>query len=339
MRCDMKVLVLDIGCSNTKKLIYQQISDNKVLCLSKDVRPTPSDRTGPNIENMVELCSEFISGDWAKVDCIITTSFSNSVVVETTEGAALIHPPERDGSPAEDLLYDLPLYTETGYSTQFPHISQRLHNLEYGAKVEYKRRLPVSAYISSKLCDNNEWNIWDWTHASNSGNWNQEKQQWIPNPEINKIPIETVSPAYIIGCMGNTPVMVGGHDTLFISANDRRPYIYTGTYTTVSFPQAVFTPDKRVNEDVRWLLDPIQNLHEQLLLKTPSILNDNYFAKIIDFIGDYEDQIVVAGSFVHTIINTLNSRELGCSFIVHPHIQHAEAAKFALRHLYHQSMV
>ena len=321
----MKILILDIDSSNTKKFIYQGFDDN-VLCIEKDYCPTPE-----KLDDMLKTCIELVN-DSPQVDCILTTSFSNSVVVETKEDSAILHYPTREGR--EDS--QAPEYSKTGYSTLFPKISERLKDLDARANVKFKRRLSVSGYINAKLCYNNEFNKWDWTHASNSGNWDQEKQEWISQEYIRQIPKGTVSPAYIIGEYLKVPVMVGGHSSTFISANTKQAYISTGKYTTVSVPEDIFQPDDNDINDVRWLLDPAQNLHEQLIFETPLELDKDYFNRIAEFLEGYENNVVVAGPFAHNMafqLSDIKSDAEMYTFEVRRNAQHEEAAKFALRHL------
>ena len=321
----MKVLILDIGFSDINKFIYHGFEDN-VLCIEKDYCPTPN-----KLDGMLKSCIELVN-DSPQVDCILTTLFSNALVIETEEDNAILHEPTREGRTD----YDVPEYSQTGYSTLFPRISGRLTDLDARANVGFKRRLPVSGYISAKLCENNEFNKWDWTHASNSGNWDQEKQEWISQEYIRQIPKGTVSPTYIIGKYSEIPVMVGGHSSTFISANTKQAYISTGNYTTVSVPVDIFLPDDNDINDVRWLLDPAQNLHEQLIFKTPSELDKDYFTRIAKFLKGYEENVVVAGPFAHNMafqLSDINSDAEIYTFAVRRNAQHEEAAKFALRHL------
>jgi hypothetical protein len=47
------------------------------------------------LDDMLKSCIELVN-DSPQVDCILTTSFSNSVVVETKEDSAILHYPTRE---------------------------------------------------------------------------------------------------------------------------------------------------------------------------------------------------------------------------------------------------
>lgn len=316
-----KVLVLNIGCSNIKRLIYQGTPES-VLCLDILSVPTPDE---PN--KILSTCEE-IMRDVLTPDCIITTSFSNSVITETTQGVFRLHVQSHES----DVDRTPPSYTETGYSNMFQTVAQRIGEYKDGI---LKRSLPVSAFVSAQLANEKEWNAWDWTHASNSGYWHQEKQQWIDFPELDKvISRRIVSPGCVIGqYLAKVPIMVGGHDTLFITANTPQAYISTDTYPTVSVPVEFFEPEDEDSDEIRWLLDPEQRLYKQLLFKPSAKFSVENYEKVAAFLSnncDSKTEIVVVGPFAQTMaIYLADNSEYYVS--VRPHAQHEEAAKFAMR--------
>ena len=321
----MKVLILDIGCSNTKCFAYQGDADRVSLIEWKQFRTQLN-----SIEDIVRGCEHIIDAfvKIDKPDCILTTSFSDSVVAADNRGDIKLHAPS-DICVSE---WELPPYLETGYSKVFSGLFLRLHDLKNNRTL--LRALPVSAFISSVLCFNTEWETWDWTHASNTGAWQQAHQEWIPSEFSNLFSSETVSPAKIIGEREDIPVMLGGHDQMFITANTIRAYVSTGTWTTVSVPQYIFLPDESERDKVRWLRDPSQTLHKQVCFKTPQELTEDVYNRIDAFLQRNmveTKEIAVVGSFAHQMAAELKGR----GFIprVREFMQHEEAAKFALRHL------
>ena len=321
----MKVLILDIGCSNTKCFAYQGDADRVSLIEWKQFQTQLN-----SIEEIVKDC-EYIIDAFVKIDkpdCILTTSFSDSVVAVDNRGDIKLHAPS-------DICIsgrELPSYLETGYSNVFSGLFPRLHDLRKDRTL--LRALPVSAFISSVLCFNTDWKTWDWTHASNTGAWKQARQEWIPSEFSDLFPSEAVSPAKIIGDRLDIPVMLGGHDQMFITANTTRAYVSTGTWTTVSVPQYIFLPDESEGAEVRWLRDPSQTLHKQVCFKTPKKLTEDVFNRIDAFLQKNmveTKEIAVVGSFAHQMAAELKLRD----FIprVREFMQHEEAAKFALRHL------
>ena len=324
----MKVLILDIGCSNTKCFAYQGDADRVSLIEWKQFRTQLN-----SIEEIVKDCEHIIDAfvKIDKPDCILTTSFSDSVVAVNSKGAIKLHAPLAPCNSERQL----PPYLETGYPTVFPGLLLRLHDLKNERKFRnMDRALPVSAFISGMLCFNIEWKTWDWTHASNTGAWQQAHQEWIPSEFSSLIPWETVSPAKIIGEREDIPVMLGGHDQMFITANTIRAYVNTGTYTTVSVPQDIFDPQDDESDRVRWLRDPSQTLHKQVCFKTPEVLTGGVYDHIAKFLQNSmveTKEIAVIGSFAHQMAAELKLRD----FIprVREFMQHEEAAKFALRHL------
>ena len=326
----MKVLILDIGCSNTKCFAYQGDADRVSLIEWKQFRTQLN-----SIEEIVKDCEHIIDAfvEIDKPDCILTTSFSDSVVAVNYTGGIKLHAPS-DTCVSER---ELPPYLETGYSKVFSGLFPRLHDLKNERSGRFNtmlRALPVSAFISSVLCFNTEWKTWDWTHASNTGAWKQARQEWIPSEFGDLIPWETVSPAKIIGEREDIPVMLGGHDQMFITTNTTRAYVSTGTWTTVSVPQYIFLPDESERDKVRWLRDPSQTLHKQVCFKTPQELTEDVYNRIDAFLQRNmveTKEIAVVGSFAHQMAAELKLR----GFIprVREFMQHEEAAKFALRHL------
>jgi sugar (pentulose or hexulose) kinase len=326
----MKVLILDIGCSNTKCFAYQGDADRVSLIEWKQFRTQLN-----SIEEIVKDCEHIIDAfvEIDRPDCILTTSFSDSVVVVNHRGELTLHAP-LDSCVSERAL---PPYLETGYPTVFPGLLPRLHDLKNERSQQFKnmdRALPVSAFISGMLCFNIDWKKWDWTHASNTGAWQQAHQEWIPSEFSDLIPWETVSPAKIIGEREDIPVMLGGHDQMFITARTIRAYVNTGTYTTVSVPQDIFSPRDDEKDSVRWLRDPSQTLHKQVCFKTPEVLTGGVYDHVARFLEKSTletKEIAVVGSFAHMMATELRNR--GFTPRVREFMQHEEAAKFALRHL------
>ena len=326
----MKVLILDIGCSNTKCFAYQGDGERVSLIEWKQFS-TQLNSIKEIVKDCEHIIDAFVKID--KPDCILTTSFSDSVVAVDNRGSIKLHAPS-DACVSER---ELPPYLETGYSKVFSGLFPRLHDLKNERSGRFNtmlRALPISAFISSVLCFNTEWKTWDWTHASNTGAWKQSHQEWILSEFSHLFSSETVSPAKIIGEREDIPIMLGGHDQVFITANMTSAYVSTGTWTTASVPQYIFLPDESESDKVRWLRDPSQSLHKQICFKTPRKLTEDVFNRIDAFLQKNmveTKEIAVVGSFAHQMAAELQGRD----FIprVREFMQHEEAAKFALRHL------
>lgn len=211
----------------------------------------------------------------------------------------------------------------------FPNVYARLRVATLHDKV--RRALPVSAMIAAHLCQNTEWRHWDLTHASNSGMWDQVKGEWLTSEYKDIIHQEVVSPSTVVGEIGGTPVLVGGHDALFCCSNESQPFVITGTWTIASLPQAHFQPDPDAETHVRWLRDANGCLHKQINLKTPEVLTDKIFDKVSGFLMLTTQHVAVAGAFAQQMSNLLEMR--GFQTNVRKQMQHEEAAFYAMRSL------
>ncbi len=196
----MDVLILDIGCSNTKSFVYRGNKDS-VFLIWKEIVPTPT-----TAKDILTTCQDLVNTvlhEGYYLSGILTTSFSDSVMAETEAGKLVLHAPlDACGDVSREILS----YMKTGYSSLFPTLHCRLNSLEnkYGP---LRRALPVSGFVSAFLCGNTKWKKWDWTHASNTGIWSQTTREWINLGDrfSDLIPADTVSPGTIVGKMGHVP--------------------------------------------------------------------------------------------------------------------------------------
>lgn len=318
----MDILVLDVGNSFVKGYVYRY--SPKAERLIKRVLPTSRkfDEIFQTCQNIVHT----VQKDDVNLSGIIVSAFSDALVTENDKGETKIIFALDPGQ--ENVSYNLP-YTLTGYTSMFPNLYARLRCVHLHDSV--RRALPVSAMIAAHLCDNRDWKHWDITHASNSGMWNQIKQQWLTSEYENIIDPEVVSCSAIVGEVEGIPVLVGGHDALFCCANKCQPYVVTGTWTIASLPQEQFQPDPDAETRVRWLRDPKGCLHKQINIKTPKVLTDDVFEKVAGFLKPTKQRVAVAGAFAHQMSDELALR--GFHTEVGEALQHEETALYAKRSL------
>lgn len=324
----MNILIFDIGNTHTKYFRFIVDSQDAVF-INSATTPTPRTTSG-----ILAVLREYLEMELEQnpiIDVIVPTSFSNAVALESEEGEwfntfsdSHIEPEGRFHFP----------YELTGYSTNFadvPSHIQALQNLKL--QHSWQRALPISSAIAAILCDNKNWRYWDITHASNSGMWDQARQDWIPSVWPDHINAKIVYPCEIVGKtkLGSIPIMVGGHDTLFVPSMLKSGYISVGTYTTVSVPRQKFLPNRFASATERWIRDALGNLHRQLCFKTPKSMTREYFDKIATYIAEVEN-ISIFGREHIRMLNEIQSHGIGhthCS----PFQQYIETARYAEKHI------
>ena len=232
----MDILILDIGCSNVKGYVFRK---NSTLQAWSHQVSTPT--SAQDILCAVNRLYEYVAAEGYEINRHIVLSYSDSVVYEKSTGEA-VHIPVKNDIPYQQ---GVPIYERSGkpLNSQLKGIAHQLLWLARMGELDGIRRiLPISTYVATVLCGNKDWNHWDITHASNSGMFNFEKGTWFPEmqPFINAGVINEK----IVPCKRSIPnalgmdILVGGHDTMFVNANDSiyatKPYLSCGTYVTAS---------------------------------------------------------------------------------------------------------
>ena len=219
----MDTLIIDVGCSNTKFHIFGESPESYVS-------PTPvivSDLVHYVLTQYNRIMEKH------QISAAMVISFSDAVICEHKDGKKTLHGVFEDGVLGDVL---------PSRGSHFQSIVSELHSIH--------RVLPVSTYLMSRLAGLADWNLWDYTHASNSGYWDFDKGGWrnlaqlfIAEGVINK---KVLSPKTLVT---STPVRwyLGGHDSVFAVGNDPyyspSPYLSLGTWVTASVPCEIETTE------------------------------------------------------------------------------------------------
>lgn len=291
----MDILVLDIGCSYMKSIIYR---GNDLL--EKTTQFTPHEASG-----IVQAAFDLISKAYAdgyELAGIIPTSFSESIIVEDQDGKLILFGPVL---PASWMHEPRPSYDETGYPMDsFVGVCRALQRLKSTHLYSFRRALPVSAMVAVQLAGNTQWKTWDHMHASNSGLYGNGK--WIKAAEPYEACLnilETASPNTCVGEMTDgTPVFLGGHDSLFNIYPKGEAYVSCGTYITASEP-AKFMENGA--EAVRFVQDAVGNYHRQICFESLGHLSQMHALKIYEFLKT-TCLVKVFGSYANEMADMLH---------------------------------
>ena len=273
----MPVAQLDIGNSHLKWFVYDVLHESQLRLLGSGQEQTPL-----LIESIVGMCKEFIVRMRKfSPDALMVTSHGNAVVVGDPDDLML----HQSLDSCKGVKPRVLPYADTGFSKFFPGIGTRLAFLASQGH-EIHRPLPLSGYVASALVENQHWQGWDWTHASNSGNWHQVQQTWHWPDELGKIECFTCSPTTRLGLYEDMQIFLGGHEISFISAIEQCAFITTGTYTIVSVPKSKFCPVEDEQDRVRWIRDASGELHKQMCLPTQQLLETVGFHGFAQFLTE-----------------------------------------------------
>ena len=303
----MKIAVLDIGNSFTKYFIYH-VTNRKAEHLFSTREQTPH-----RASRMLEI-SDYLVRCSPAPDAIIVTSFGDALMylTGTASDPAILKPLDLSYTSPETLYP----YEVTGYpfKHQLAGIGQQLAYLQRNQR--NIRIAPVSSFVAAWLAGKQAIQ-WEYTHASNSGIWNQEKKKFIGYNEKVVTPAEVIG-VTAIGSQKDIPILLGGHDIAFIDANC---YVHFGTWTIVSKRTDSFEPNQDERESVRWLRDATNNLCKQMseLDMRPETIRD--------FFKDVEKPIHIVGHITdtHSILkgHTINESS---------HKQYEDTAIYAWAH-------
>ena len=293
----MDILILDIGCTFSKALVYRA---DKII--SRFVDRTPE--TAQCIIDTAISLVDAVLADGYEISAIIPMSFSESVITEDHDGDLTLFGVMKNVLPG----VERPHYLKTGYPYHtFLSPAQQLE-FNRSNKQTLRRALPVSTTIAVHLTNNELWKMWDHTHASNSGLYGNGK--WLKEADKYEKWIytkHTGSPfRSVVGSLKDTniPVFLGGHDTLFAMYPKPYAYVSCGTYITASQP-CEFMVEAREDwfKDVRWLQDVNGVYHRQLCMKSTDEIDHVQINRIRHFLST--DEIVVFGSYAEEMAGVL----------------------------------
>ena len=305
----MHTLIFDIGCSNTKCLIYEGARQ----CEHKQ-HPTPT-----NVADLQTLVNELRYQAKKNTSYFITASIvvssSDAVIFEMKDGTLGYILPDVQ-LPRQPKL---PAYHISGKPTnsELPGIANQLYWLRQNIGLKYiKRALPISTFFAAQLAHRSEWKTWEHTHASNSGLWNHEEGIWCqemaPFIEAGILNEKVASPYTALSTDSTSDIQfLGGHDSVFANANDTpysaKPYLSLGTWITASVESYFQKRDPQ--HDTRFVTAPNGSTLEQLCFKNPKNAYPRIFRLFERHLGAETQprQISVFGTWTDEVIETLQS--------------------------------
>lgn len=291
----MDILIIDIGCTHLKSIIYRAGS-----IIDKRVVETPD-----NASDIMHYASYFANlalQDGFEISGIIPMSFSESVITESLDGDLTLYGVYPDVPQCLRLPYEL-----TGYPNVFKGVLTILRHLK-SQNMKLHRALPVSAMVAVQLTGNTLWCMWDHMHASNTGLYGNGKwldevndySDWIYTRHTG-CPFKSV-----VGNFAGTdiPVFLGGHDSLFAMYPKPFAYISCGTYLTASQPsEFMVEPKEDYWRNVRYVQDVNGVYHRQLCMKSTGKIDRNQIVEIRHFLTT--DEVIVFGSYAQEMSEVL----------------------------------
>lgn len=290
----MDILILDIGCTHLKSIIYRAGS-----IIYQHVVETPDNAS--DIMHYASYFADLALQDGFELSGIIPMSFSESVITESPNGELTLY-----GVYPDVPSVSRPSYEQTGYPYDvFKGVCMTLPHLKSSGQ-QLHRVLPVSAMIAVVLAANHSWKMWDHMHASNTGLYGNGK--WLPEAEqySDWIYLEHTGSPFrsCVGSYEGIPVLLGGHDTLFAMYPKSFAYISCGTYITASQPQSFMVEAKEGWEkNVRWVQDVNGVYHRQLCMKSTGKIDHNQIIEICHFLST--DNVLVFGSYAQEMSEVL----------------------------------
>lgn len=290
----MDILVLDIGCTNSKAIVFS----------GSEITFRTSVKTPNNAQGIVDTARSLLGrvlSEGYELQGVILTSFSESVIVENADGELNLYGPYYETDVNEIN------YPATGYPCDpFPGVACILRDLKKRGE-DVQRALPVSTMVAVQLVNNAAWRTWDWTHASNTGLYGRGR--WIDDflaAYHDWFDTKTaVHPNKIVGYInGLTPVFIGGHDTVFSIFNrDSKAYVSTGTYITASEP-CIFDPiPGEKQKQIRYLQGVNGWYHRQVCYKREGHFSQLDALKIRETLST--NRIMVFGDQSHEVAGML----------------------------------
>ena len=270
----MNTLILDVGCSNTKYVLY---TDGEMVQWWKHATPPIQ-----NLAMFQELLKryELIKVDYG-VEKLLTISYSDSLFYQTV-GGTIHHIGVFTDIEKHAHVPDYQIAGKPDNSELLGMAHQLLHLRDKVGLTDIKRILPPATMFASYLSGNHDWNTWDITHASNSGMWDYENADWCsemePFIDAGIIDAKVVKPKTPI----DDTICVGGHDSVFVNANDTpystKPYLSLGTWVTASVEKPFRKRDR--NSLTRFVVAPNSTTLEQICINAENA-NKEFLSRLI----------------------------------------------------------
>ena len=337
----MNQLVIDIGCSKTKFFVFENDRQCELWW-----QPTPTD-INTLLADVKEQYTQIRDMAHYHFDSVIVLSYSDSIVAEGKNGR--INDISWKVQQLHKVYADrIPPYTISGkpVNSELSGMAMQLVSLQeqYGLNV-IKRILPVSTFAAAELAGDLAWNQWDITHASNSGMWDHLAGYWAsemePFLEAGVIGEKVVKPSETVVCGTGTPILIGGHDSVFANANDvpysSKPYLSVGTWVTASIES--YFEKRDTHSRTRFVCAPNGTTLEQLCFHVDAG-HDLAYDRTIDF---FEERMPSNAKTHYPVINIFGgwSEESLRIWGKHPYLKfqrkdtdktswlHQQAAKYA----------
>ena len=250
----MKVLIIDIGSSYTKFNLW-----NTNLELGYTAK-LPTDVASPAA--FVEMLKQEIAQCRAldSFDAIFVSSFGESLVYK-----GVYYPPNYNTNPIKDSLSYEVTGTATDVQRDIGSAYQTISSIPDPGAREFA--LPVSTYVMNQLVFplQNNLDIWEWTHAANSGMYDNRYRKW--SDKRSEKPVTSPGSVY-----GDTPegekVFWGCHDHACVHLGQDNPVIIAGTWFVFSMPEVKFMPlESEKRYGVRWTIGADGRFHKQIVRK------------------------------------------------------------------------
>ena len=292
------ILILDIGNSNSKCYIFDVNQCGRRFDASiiheehqETNRGHPWDLVD-TVQNMMIRAIEVHKPDYGMV-----TAFGDAFVY---------YDPANNGRPrfvfADEEAKPQGLdYTFAGFPTGKIDITGvRSLRLKHGCEDEHI--VPVNIAIARELGGNSNWNKWDITQASASGDYSLRDDFSM-----------TCQPHDEVGMFKGVPVLAGGLDNAFLDTTNESPYIVAGTWLVVSTIKKEFEPtETRRKHGIRWLISGNGRYLAQTVRRSQRPLTQKLGRDILSdfqamgYGGDTYQKIRVLGSYSKDLCRLLD---------------------------------
>lgn len=289
-----KILVLDVGNSNIKCLVFdvdlffEKPHNTQLLHQEKQKtnRGHPWDLRD-TVRNMIQRAQ-----DAHNPQCGIITAF----------GDAFVHyDPRENGRPrfvfadqeVGDFAYDYD-YESSGFPNKNIGI-KGVGRLMRDCNAAFEDIVPVNIFLGISLCTSpaavskgaidteKTWRSWDFTQASTTGLLdlkillNRVGYMGYKHPPCD--------PYDQIGTFNGMPILAGGLDNAFLDTIETSPYIMAGTWLVVSGVKNAFEPTDELHDiGARWMISG----NGRYLVQTVRKSDDVFVKTVPNIIGDLE---------------------------------------------------
>ena len=249
----MKVITIDIGSSWTKFNLW-----NANLELGYTTK-LATDVTHPDafIETLKQEIAKCRALD--PFDAIFVSSFGEGLIYK-----GVYYPPNYNTNPMKDSLSYQVTGTAIDIQRDIGSAYQTIASIPDPGARDFA--LPVSTYVMNQLVSpqQNNLDIWEWTHAANSGMYDNRYRKWSGTKSRC-----VTSPGTL---RGNTPegekVFWGCHDHACVHLGQDNPVIIAGTWCVFSMPEVKFMPlESEKKYGIRWTIGADGRFHKQIVRK------------------------------------------------------------------------